>query len=688
MTRYPATAVIDPAVGQLERILQRPEMAMLSRDVTWSVCRNLPASFEIAKAGLIRISERALVPGTYPSVAVRHALELAWMLQSGKVHPAAAGLASARTALLFARLDGWQPHAGAAESWKRSLAAGSPPPIEDLNHAWARLRAHQPQFTGDLPAAEAEWLIGCWPMIGPVELLLESGGDVRLRVDPDSGLNAYGCSHRPRPWAITFASTTASSVSERAYLAAETGRRRVTIAALNGRGTFTVMSEAAAVRNALRDYYCLPHGAEVVLAASGTDCELIALAIVQNCAGGKPVSNLLIAPEESGSGVPFAASGRHFAIDTARGVAVQKGTPVAGFDSGTELLALTLDNPDGSMRAMQEIDNDCERAVANIVAGGRHAVVHRLDVSKLGRAAPGCERLKAICRRYGDAVHVVVDACQARLSRAAVRAYLDEGWIVLVTGSKFFTGPPFSGAVLLPQELAARIDGERLACGLRDYSVSADWPHGVSQLFSETANYGLLLRWRAALGEMEAFASVAPQRQREILELFCTRVRGMIARHKDLVLISVPPPARDAAAENWDTVSTIISFGVLSPAIPGQERKLLGMADARRIYEWLNADLTNALPQTIPPKDRELAARRCHIGQPVQMTIGAGAPIGALRIAAGARLVSGEPSHAGLTEQQRIHREIEDAGVVLDKLALILREYRTLQAVNPRPDFR
>ena len=107
MTRSAATALIDPAVGQLERILQRPEMAMLSRDITWSVCPNLPATFEIAKAGLIRISERALVSGTYPAVAVRHALELSWLLETGKVHPAAAALASARTALLFARLDGW-----------------------------------------------------------------------------------------------------------------------------------------------------------------------------------------------------------------------------------------------------------------------------------------------------------------------------------------------------------------------------------------------------------------------------------------------------------------------------------------------------------------------------------------------------------------------------------------------------
>ena len=112
------------------------------------------------------------------------------------------------------------------------------------------------------------------------------------------------------------------------------------------------------------------------------------------------------------------------------------------------------------------------------------------------------------------------------------------------------------------------------------------------------------------------------------------------------------------------------------------------MDEARRIYQWLNADLTGVLPPGAQGKDRELAARRCHIGQPVPVTLADGVIIGALRIAAGARLVSGEPSHAGLSEQQRIHREIADAGIILEKLALILREYPRLQAANPRSSFR
>ena len=50
-----------------------------------------------------------------------------------------------------------------------------------------------------------------------------------------------------------------------------------------------------------------------------------------------------------------------------------------------------------------------------------------------------------------DKVMIVIDACQARLGRARIRWYLERGFPVLLTGSKFFTGAPFSGALLVPE---------------------------------------------------------------------------------------------------------------------------------------------------------------------------------------------------------------------------------------------
>ena len=53
-------------------------------------------------------------------------------------------------------------------------------------------------------------------------------------------------------------------------------------------------------------------------------------------------------------------------------------------------------------------------------------------------------------------VDVLVDACQMRLPLERIRACLAAGWMVLVTGSKFFGGPPFAGALLVPAPIITR----------------------------------------------------------------------------------------------------------------------------------------------------------------------------------------------------------------------------------------
>jgi hypothetical protein len=312
-----------------------------------------------------------------------------------------------------------------------------------------------------------------------------------------------------------------------------------------------------------------------------------------------------------------------------------------------------------------------------------------LDVSKRGRAAPSLKGVKAICDRYGDSVDVVVDACQARLSSDAIRACVEAGWLVLVTGSKFFTGPPFSGALLVPPATVGRLERETLPAGLRGYTSAAEWPDlAAAAPLREDANYGLALRWHAALGEMRAFAAVPPARRRAILEKFCASVRHMIEQSPDLLMLPVPPLDRPVSEDDWDAVPTIMSFGILSPPQGDQKRTLLDLDRARQVYQWLNADLTPVLPETAHGFERDVVVRRCHIGQPVPVAAEGGSVIGALRISAGARLVSGEPSHEGLGEEERVNREIASVHTIIAKISLILRHFEVLQAADPQPSFR
>jgi hypothetical protein len=693
--------VTDPQTT-LASILRRPDFGLLAAGIDWVMRDELAAAFEIRDDRSIHLRRDILGSAPAALLHMRHALELSWLLQDGTIAAADAGLAAARTAVRFAVIEGLGSGSRELGPWAEHFSASTAPPTTLLDDAWLQLRAHQ--LLSRATPAPASWqaLTGIWPLLGPVEAILETGGDVRLRVDPASGLNAYGSSHRPRPWAITFASSTASSISERGYLGAEATRRRVTLAALAGQARSALAAEIAAAKAGIGDYYGLAPDAEVVLAASGTDGELYALALALLHPGGKDLTNLLIAPEETGSGVPLAAVGKHFAIDTSRGTTVDKGTLIEGFSPRTRLATVRVREPDGSVRSPAAVDADCAQEVAGALAAGRRAMLHLLDVSKTGLLAPTVDCVRAIGARHGNEVDVVVDACQARVTPETLRGYIDAGWMVLVTGSKFFTGPPFAGAVLVPAAIAGRLRQGMLPAGLAAYAGRFEWPSDAAAAASlpDGGNYGLLLRWRAALAEMQAFAAVPAERRRAILRRFTASVQDMIAANADLRIIGVPALARTAApedgtrtgpetsAQDWDSLGTILSFCVLGPADDHGVRLPIAVADARQIYQWLNADLLPALGPFLAVGQQELASCKCHIGQPAPVSAPGGAVTGALRISAGARLVSGEPSHAGLDEQRRLDKEIASVQTILDKISLIVRHRERLRAADPQPSFR
>ena len=503
----------------------------------------------------------------------------------------------------------------------------------------------------------------------PLADLLTAGGDSRLRVDPASGLNAYGCSPTPRPWAITFASTTATSISDYAFQAAEACRQRVRAAP--GDPTVAWQHESEAIKRAILEHYGLA-GADVavVLTPSGTDGELCALAVHRIGRAATPTTNLLIAPEETGSGVGLAAGGRHFAEITAHGIPVAKGAPIDGLADGVTVASVAIRARDGAVRPVADVDADVERLAAHAVGAGRRVLLHILDLSKTGLLAPSAACVAAVRRRHGAAIDVLVDACQARLSGASVRAYLAAGCMVLITGSKFFTGPPFAGALLLPPAFAARLSGGvRLPAGLAAYAARVEFPTARAGDLPIAVNHGVVLRWVAALAEMRAFAAVPPALCRHVLQTFGEQVGAAIARNRDLVLHPVPAPTRADDDDEWDALPTVFSFSVRAP-----DRGLLDLAALRRLYRGLNQDLSAALPH------RALAARCCHIGQPV--ALGSADGIGALRLAAGARLVSGvfaDPA-LGPDPAARLEREIADACLALDKISLMLRHAARLDA--------
>ena len=467
-----------------------------------------------------------------------------------------------------------------------------------------------------LARAEGRPFVAFPRQLPALDALLGTGGDHRLALDAATSLNIYGCSRAPRPQAVAFSSSTASTISARAW------RRAARIHHRLARGDdYDELVEAA--RGELARVLGLAEsGAAIVFAPSGTDAMLHALAVARARLG-TPIASILAASDETGSGAPFAAAGRHFARTTARGSSVTPGEPIAGLADGVELVQVPLRDAAGAVR---DSDIAILGAVAAARAAGKSVVLFAMDHSKLGNRAPSDACLAEIEAAHRGAVQVVVDACQARLGRARLAAHLARGRMVLVTGSKFFGGPPLSGALLLPAELA----DAPLPPGLADYAVASDWPRTcrvARKTLEAGRNFGQLLRWTAALAEIEAWSAAPLLRRQAALRDFGLSVARAMAGCAEVALLDWP----DAGDAEFPA-PTIVPFLVRRDGAD------LGPAQCGKLYRALNQDVSDALP-SLAGAERGLAQIPCHIGQPVAVA-GLGGSRGALRISAGARILT------------------------------------------------
>jgi selenocysteine lyase/cysteine desulfurase len=511
-------------------------------------------------------------------------------------------------------------------------------------------------------------------LLAPIEQILTCGGDTRLLLDPASRLNGYGCRPFPRPDAFTFASSTATSISGRAYAAAAAARQGL-LRASNATGLAAAFAARMdALRGELKTLLGLAEtGCEIVFSPSGTDSQLHTL-LLARAALGTPLVNVIAASDETGSGTVFAALGRHFNALTAQGVKVVKGEMLAGMKDDVTLLGIPLRDAGGALRPDGVVDGAVADAVARAVAAGSRVLLHAMDSSKFGWRAPSLALLGDIARAHGDRVQIVVDACQMRLSRPRLRWYLEQGFMVLLTGSKFFTGPPFCGALVVPEGLSARIARiDRLPAGLADYTNRSDWPALWSALqrgLPARVNLGAWLRWVAALEEIRAYFATPATFRKLALAKFAEIVPLLIETGGLRLLPAQASTPPDGVADEEMSARTIFPF------LLEREGQILSVAEAAILYRALNADVAALLPAV----EHALASRPCHIGQPVAVKLLSGEVAGALRINAGARFVSESWSDAGERIALRnLWAEFDQVHVIIEKIRLLLRHFDAIE---------
>jgi hypothetical protein len=497
----------------------------------------------------------------------------------------------------------------------------------------------------------------------PIDELLAEGGDSRLTLSVPARESSYGCTAFPRAGLMDFASSTASSISQEAYDRVHVARDALLAHALRDGVDAACEAAAAAARVSLLTHLKLEHsGAEVVFAPSGTDAQVHAL-FLAGALLRRPLTAIIAGSDQTGSGTAHTCKGQHFSQTTSRGWAVEKGAFIPGLADSLASIEIAFCKPDGQFCSAAEMDEAVLEAVEIAAGQGRGVLLQAMDASKFGWKAPSDECLAEIVRRWPQQVQIVMDACQLRLSRTRLASLLARNFCVLITGSKFFTGPGFSGALLVPRTISQRIAafasvaGGPIIGGLAGYSTRYDWPQawqGLRAHFSEELNLGQWLRWEAALEEMQRYYAVPKSFRDSFAGIFAEKLSGLIARSSCLTLL---PTSLDANAAH---VPTVFAVGLAHDGVP-VSAKACG-----EIYRALRRDVSTLVPAAA----NVALAAPCQLGQPVSL---ASRGTAVLRISASARMIRDCWSADAETAQRNVAALLETLTTAVAKLNHLTR---------------
>lgn len=500
------------------------------------------------------------------------------------------------------------------------------------------------------------------------EALLVSGGDARIALQPVHGVNRYGCRPHPDPGLADFGSSTASTISAHAFAAAGRLRDRLAATLAQEAPAAVYEREIRSVRERLLALCGLEDtaGLDIVFGASGTDLHRVAAQITAAGRGPAPLTAITVETAETGSRVPAALAGTYPAC----AAQPERAFSAAGGRShlaATTIMPVAVRTSDGTPRAAEAVNDEFQSLTRQAVARGHRVLLVVADVSKTGLVAPTPACATALRRQYPDRVDVLIDACQFRLAPATLRDYLELDFIVTLTGSKFLGGPTFAGALLVPPRLTERFQRWRPPPPLRCTCSRADWPAtwAAATAMAPAANFGLLLRWGAALDELERLRELPEQLVTGIVRDFANAVTARLNRASALR----PLPAGDLSRPGLPRRSTFDRIQTIFPFAPlyqnGRHSMTLAADRAQRLYHSLQLDLSDhAVAAGV---DRALASERYQLGQPVTVAAGCGKPIHALRLSLGARTIV--EAAAGPTQAARI---IELALRALDKAEALL----------------
>jgi len=526
--------------------------------------------------------------------------------------------------------------------------------------------------------------------------LLVIGGDDRLVIDKKTGNNKYNTPNKPCPAAIRRSSTTSNVVSERGFAAVQQLRSNLRRAVDKDAAYQELMDD---VRSRIKTCYELCDGVEAVLSPSGSDAEFVPLLTALACRPVGGVLNIVTAAGEVGSGTSNACCGCHFSSLLPSGLASANGAPTTMKGAGTDFLqtkeVLVRDARSGALRSATDVEAEIITLVEAAIDADRSVVVHLVAGSKTGACTPSEQFARDLSARFGrEKMKIVVDACQLRVQQDKVREWLAEDWQILITGSKFFAGPPFCGATLLPSSEVAVLndlacDAELSQCvtALSDYFDKECVPFTMPEvraLLPSRKNVGLLARWSAALAEMEPFLQANQLQRAGVIQRWVGNARTAVEERfgfEQQLLRLLPLEDEDSSdGIPLGGTNSLLAFEVFVPEDSSSSSSLraLNQDDLKLMHKMLPLDLlplvwaARGVIPTPTVEDCVALSRSCYIGQPVKL----GASTVAIRFAIDAPMVN--DVLAAADHEKSLQEALSDDRMLVRKIHFIARYWHAL----------
>ena len=324
-------------------------------------------------------------------------------------------------------------------------------------------------------------------------------------------------------------------------------------------------------------------------------------------------------------------------------------TSLVGFES---IEGITIAARDRFGKVL-DASNEMEKFAKESLDMGWYPIVHGVFGGKTGVR----DKVMPPSLNGGDTSLGVVDACQGRFTTSELHEWLDQDSLVLFTGSKFYQGPPFCGAVIVPPRIVEKLREARAppqlftGDGLGGFLTEKELPSCLSKWAphlkrKDTNNVGLALRWEASLAGMEALAHVSDEERtsaanswaRDVVE----QVRG------------------EHVLDAWCVERSIISIRV------AKEDGWLSVEELRDLYRWISSDVSHKVPGATA-EERAILSRPAYIGQPVDVS----ESFGIVRIALGVESMLSYLDDTEATLAEDLH--------TVKKMATIGRYFKALK---------